>query len=63
MRFYTIGTTMRYVLHMHVRRTHVRRKYARHMHVSRKQVHHKYVHRIHVRRLTLNADSLKLLTH
>ncbi len=63
MRFYTIGTTMRYVLRMHVLHMHVRRKYACHMHISRKhanrkQVHHKHVHRIHVRRLTLNADSL-----
>ncbi len=60
MRFYNIGTTMHYVLRMHVRR-----KYACYMHVSckhgsRKYVHHKHVHRLHVRRLTLNADSLKV---
>ncbi len=62
--FYTIGTTMRYVLHMHVRCTHVRGKYACCMHVShkhgsRKHVHHKHVHCLNVHRLTLNADSIK----
>ncbi len=61
--FYTIGTTMRYVLRMHVCY-----KYARRIHVSRKyiscmHVHHKHVHHIHLRCLTLNADSLKVLKH
>jgi hypothetical protein len=58
MRFYTIGTTMRYVLRIHVCLMQVRRKYARRMHisskhVSRKHIHHKHVHRIHVAVLLL----------
>jgi hypothetical protein len=46
------------LLYMYAPRIHVSRKY-----VSRKHVHHKHVHRRHVGRLTLNADSLKPLTH